>query len=419
MNSPVLRRRSGHDQQSRGVLPGVPGAGQPVVDAPRDERIAPLDARQQHGQRVPHRLRRRAGHLRRATVQQEPLGGVGREPGRLLSQLRELDGLHDQHPDLHERRTCRYDVISRRVPPHLREQSQLAEGRRTASPSAATTRNYQLWNKGQQIVPELRFDVVTGDPAEAMFNNAANFPGASAASITAARQLYAILTGRVSEVRGIARLNEATVRYEYLGQAIQRARQRQVGLWLADSWRMGPNFTLNYGARYDLTFPFVAENNSYSVGDWEDVFGVSGVGNLFKPGTLTGSYPEFRQLQEGERVLSDGLEQHCAERRHGVDAHRERRVAAPADRRNRRPVGARRVQPVLHAPRPDRFHDRSVQQSRRGVERLPAAVAGQSRRAAAAAPRAGPARTSELPADAASTRCATSSPRTSTRSAPI
>ena len=65
---------------------------------------------------------------------------------------------------------------------------------------------------------------------------------------------------------------------------------------------MGSNFTLNYGARYDLTFPFVAENNSYSVGNWEDVFGASGVGNLFKPGTLTGKYPEFHQLEEGERV---------------------------------------------------------------------------------------------------------------------
>ncbi len=162
--------------------------------------------------------------------------------------------------------------------------------------------NYQLWNKGQQIVPELRFDVVTGDPAEAMFNNAANFPGASATDITQARRLYAILTGRVSEVRGIARLNETTGEYEYLGQGIQRARQRQVGLWLADSWRMSSNFTLNYGARYDLTFPFVAENNSYSVGNWEDVFGASGVGNLFKPGTLTGKYPEFHQLEEGVRV---------------------------------------------------------------------------------------------------------------------
>ena len=35
----------------------------------------------------------------------------------------------------------------------------------------------------------------------------------------------------------------------------------------------------------NCTFPFVALNNSYSIGDLDDVFGVSGAGNLFKPGT--------------------------------------------------------------------------------------------------------------------------------------
>ena len=160
--------------------------------------------------------------------------------------------------------------------------------------------NYTLWQQNQQIVPELRFDVITGDPAEAMFV-AANFPGASTAVIANARRLYAIMTGRVSQILGTARLDDAA-KYNFLGQGIQRARQQQVGLWLQDSWHMGPNVTLNYGARYDLSFPFVALNNSYSIGDLEDVYGVSGTGNLFKPGTLTGMPPTFRQLEKGERA---------------------------------------------------------------------------------------------------------------------
>jgi hypothetical protein len=160
---------------------------------------------------------------------------------------------------------------------------------------------YQLWAKNQMIVPELRFGVVQGDPADAMFSPA-NFPGASTTNVNNARALYAILTGRVSELRGQARLNEETNQYEYLGQSIQRARQRQLGLWWQDSWHMNPNFTLNYGARYDLTFPFIALNNSYSIGALEDVYGVSGLGNIFKPGTLTGAPPTFRTLKEGERA---------------------------------------------------------------------------------------------------------------------
>jgi hypothetical protein len=110
------------------------------------------------------------------------------------------------------------------------------------------------------------------------------------------------LTGRISEVRGVARLDPATNQYVYLGQSDQRARQRQLGLWLQDGWHVGPNFTLNYGARYDLQFPFIALNNSYSIGDLDDVYGVSGVGNLFKPGVLTGQAPTFRQLSTGERA---------------------------------------------------------------------------------------------------------------------
>jgi hypothetical protein len=160
---------------------------------------------------------------------------------------------------------------------------------------------FQLWSENQTIVPELRFGVVQGDPADAMFTQA-NFPGASTTNLTNARGLYAILTGRVSEVRGTARLNEETNKYEYLGLGVQRARQRQIGLWLQDAWRLGPNVTINYGARYDLTFPFVSLNNSYSIGDLKDVYGVSGVGNLFNPNVQTGQSPTFRQLAEGERA---------------------------------------------------------------------------------------------------------------------
>jgi hypothetical protein len=160
---------------------------------------------------------------------------------------------------------------------------------------------YTLWQENQQIVPELRFGVVQGDPAEPMFTTA-NFPGASTTNLNNARALYAILTGRVSEVRGTARLDETNDQYVYLGEGVQRAQQRQVGLWLQDSWHMSPNFTLNYGARYDMTFPFIALNNSYSIGDLDDVYGVSGVGNIFKPGVMTGQPPTFRQLGEGERA---------------------------------------------------------------------------------------------------------------------
>jgi Carboxypeptidase regulatory-like domain/TonB dependent receptor-like, beta-barrel len=159
---------------------------------------------------------------------------------------------------------------------------------------------FDIWLNNQQVVPELRFNVVQTDPADGLFVGA-NFPGASTTNLANARRLYAILTGRISEVQGIARLNEDTGEYVYGGLGTQRARQTAAGFWLQDAWRLRSNLTINYGLRYDLQFPFVALNDSYSVGNYEDVFGVSGAGNTFKPGTLTGKPPTFHQLKEGER----------------------------------------------------------------------------------------------------------------------
>ncbi len=66
----------------------------------------------------------------------------------------------------------------------------------------------------------------------------------------------------MSDVRGVARLNEDAGQYEYLGQGVQRAQQRELGLWAQDAWRMRSNLSINYGLRYELQFPFVAKNNT-------------------------------------------------------------------------------------------------------------------------------------------------------------
>src|SRR5262245_47193713 len=53
-----------------------------------------------------------------------------------------------------------------------------------------------VWLKNSTTVPTISFGVTNDDPAAGLFTTA-NFPGASAANLTAARGLYAILTGRV------------------------------------------------------------------------------------------------------------------------------------------------------------------------------------------------------------------------------
>jgi TonB dependent receptor len=132
----------------------------------------------------------------------------------------------------------------------------------------------------------------------------ANFQGASSTQLTAARELYSILTGRINSITANARLNEATNEYEFLGLGTERGRMRELGFFAQDSWRIRPNLTVNAGLRYELQMPFYALNDSYYQASIEDVWGVSGVGNLFKPGVLTGRKPVFVPFNKGTRAYN-------------------------------------------------------------------------------------------------------------------
>jgi hypothetical protein len=168
-----------------------------------------------------------------------------------------------------------------------------------------------VWLENRQHVPHLSFGVVNGDPAAGLFTTA-NFPGASGTQLTAAQNLYAVLTGRVSGITATTRLDEATDEYVYLGRSLQRARLDDWGFFVSDTWRWKPNLTVNLGLRYELQMPFRASNNSYSTTHMADICGVSGVNpqtgcNLFQPGTLPGGRPAFYEFPEGSKAYKTDL----------------------------------------------------------------------------------------------------------------
>jgi Carboxypeptidase regulatory-like domain/TonB-dependent Receptor Plug Domain len=155
-----------------------------------------------------------------------------------------------------------------------------------------------VWIKNQTLVPSVNFGIIANEPAAAMFT-AANFPGASGTDLTNAQNLYAMLTGRVSSVTGTARITPDGDMYVPLGESKAQGRLREFDFYAQDSWRARSNLTISGGVRYVLALPFYPMNNSYTTVTEEGVYGISGVGNLFKPGTMTGTKPSYIQYPAG------------------------------------------------------------------------------------------------------------------------
>jgi hypothetical protein len=158
-----------------------------------------------------------------------------------------------------------------------------------------------------QMVPGINLGMSQQfDPAAGLFTTG-NFSGASSAQLSDARDLYALLTGRVSSVTGTAALDAKTNKYTAFGERSRQGRIRVFGVFAQDTWRAKPTLTLSLGLRWDLQTPFSALNNIMSTVTLDSICGMSGIGdgglyskcNFLHPGAKGGKTPEFIQLKAG------------------------------------------------------------------------------------------------------------------------
>jgi Carboxypeptidase regulatory-like domain len=161
----------------------------------------------------------------------------------------------------------------------------------------------------------LNLGLVEGDPAREVLTNtairAAAGPGAPVptdAEWANARQLYAMLTGRISSFTGRHAYLPATGTYasgstpDKNGVAFSTLDEllKSWGLFAQDSWRLKPNFTANMGLRWDFVSPDKDRTGKYHSLTPQDVFGPTAVGNLFNPGaqSLTGTFDPVYTARE-------------------------------------------------------------------------------------------------------------------------
>jgi hypothetical protein len=139
---------------------------------------------------------------------------------------------------------------------------------------------------GSAGVPSYNLGIASGDPAASLLAAALPAINTSNGDLTNAQALYAMLTGRLSSISGSVNVNENTHQYNQFAPVTQRFAFTTGGLYVQDNFRVTPQFTLNYGFRWEFDGPIKNTNGIDAEPTNGSFFGPST--GLFQPGVLNG-----------------------------------------------------------------------------------------------------------------------------------
>ena len=154
----------------------------------------------------------------------------------------------------------------------------------TFGASAATEVDHYYNN---QFVPYVGVSgIAQGDPVQTSLDNSvADGPTNAASDVEG---LYSTLTGRMNYYSLGEFVNIYTKQFQTGISFNLHERLTQSAVFIQDSWRVKPTLTLNYGLRWDFAGASKDETGFYTHPTLSALWGPSGVGNIFKPGVLTG-----------------------------------------------------------------------------------------------------------------------------------
>src|SRR6185503_14998513 len=104
------------------------------------------------------------------------------------------------------------------------------------------------------------------------------------------RNIYADLVGLLGNANKTFNITSPDSGFVDGATRGRRYLYHDVSLYFQDQWRLKRNFTFNYGTRWEFEgVPTLPDGLGIQVTNFNDIFGISGPGNLFKPGATAGS----------------------------------------------------------------------------------------------------------------------------------
>ena len=139
-----------------------------------------------------------------------------------------------------------------------------------------------------QFVPYIGVNgISSGDPVTSALVNSvpANAPASAVGDVEG---LYATLTGRMTYYSLGQFVDTKTKQFTPGISFNLHERLNQTALFFEDSWKVKPTLTLNVGLRWDLTGASTDETGFYTHPNVANLWGPTGVGQIFQPGVLNG-----------------------------------------------------------------------------------------------------------------------------------
>ncbi|HKG47724.1 MAG TPA: carboxypeptidase-like regulatory domain-containing protein [Pyrinomonadaceae bacterium] len=117
----------------------------------------------------------------------------------------------------------------------------------------------------------------------------ANLPFGSNANLTAATTTYTAIVGNLASASQTFNVNSPDSGFVEGATRLRLVQEKDLALFASDQWRMRSNLTLTYGVRWDYMGVPTVPNGLAIQPKYEDLYGISGFGNLFNPTATPGS----------------------------------------------------------------------------------------------------------------------------------